>query len=109
MSRRERDQPYTSEELTDLLDTLPTLLPCRNPLCRGLVGYRPSGGGRQPTFCSRGCRTAFHNDRRRLERAWAALARVEPATSRQADRVRRVRARLGWSLTAYRLPGPTGV
>lgn len=101
MSRERRESPYRAEELQALVDTLPSTLPCLNPRCRGLVGFRQRGAGRQPAFCGDHCRASFHNERLRLRRALEAVTRTSslPAVSGPDPALG---ARLRWVLARYR-------
>jgi len=77
---------------------------CLNPSCVNKVAYAVGQPGRKAMFCSQGCSTDYHTNRRRLrteaERLDKALASLEPRTQEHKDLTERLK-HVRWHLARY--------
>lgn len=76
---------------------LPSVLRCMNPTCTETVSFRPTGKGRQLSFCRTACRVQYKRER---DLARAALSELSSQNSPDQDDQRRL-AHLRWVLARY--------
>lgn len=80
----------------------PLTLRCLNPTCSNTCTFRPTGSGRQPTFCSNRCRAKYGRMRDSLRDELDKLEARLPASKRTTDPQHALRiTHVRWLLDRY--------
>lgn len=88
------------------MKSLPATARCLNPNCAEPCFFDPHLPGRQPLYCSDGCRAVTSRERRTLQQRMAVVeSDLETSRSKEAEQLRVTLSHLRWVLKRYPTTG----